>query len=203
MAKTRYTGFTLIEVMISTGILVIISVLMYSVLQNTVSAQAVAEAEELAQTSVRNAMMMMSQEIELAAKADHPALAPPVEAIDVPNANEVTFQIPVNNTGTVWSAPITYRFINEDAEDHEGGGNGVLDEGEDVNEDGILTRHVLRIQEDSQQVVGGANDLSDVRFELNDNGDMLTITVSGTKRTTLRRHDLARATATARVYLLN
>jgi len=203
MKSTHHTGFTLLEVAISSGILVIISLLMYSVIRASVSAQAVAEAEEMAQASARNVLTAMAQEIEVASKFSDPSLTPPLEALTLVSPTEVVFQVPLDGSGAAWSNPITYRYVNEDAGEHEGANNAMLDDGEDLDEDGALTRRVVRIQGDDERIVGGANDISFLQFALSDNNDVLTITVAASKQTDLRRRDLATATASTSVYLQN
>jgi hypothetical protein len=186
------------------AILVVVSLLTFVVMQSSTSAMAVAEAKELAQASVRNAMMDMTAELALASKQSNNALAPPLEALRIVNASEIVFQVPASTSASSYSQPITYRFVNEDTGPGDYAGNARLDEGEDTNGDGALTRHILRIQGQTQRVMGTANDLHSVQFSLSPPAnDVLTITLTASKAVNNRRHDVITATATSRVYLSN
>ena len=197
----RY-GFTLLEMSISMAILVVVSLLTFVVTTSTTSAIAVSQAKEMAQASVRNTLADMTSELALASKKTNAALTPPLQALTVGSSTEILFQIPADSNGVVWSAPITYRFINEDV--GANGGNARLDLGEDTDGDGALSRHIERIQGETRRVVGAANDVSSVQFALNPpTNDILTITVTATKATNNRRQDIISATATSSVYLLN
>ena len=195
-------GFTLLEMSISMAILVVVSLLTFVVTTSTTSAIAVSQAKEMAQASVRNTLADMTSELALASKKTNAALAPPLQALTLVSSTEILFQIPADSNGVVWSAPITYRFINEDV--GANGGNARLDSGEDTDGDGALSRHIERIQGETRRVVGAANDVSSVQFALNPpTNDILTITVTATKATNNRRQDIISATATSSVYLLN
>lgn len=200
---TKKTGFTLVELTVSTTILTVVSALMFLVMQSSTSAIGLAEAKETAQGALRDTLGAMTQELQLASKATNAALVPPLQALQVVNPQEIVFQVPVNSFGTVWSTPITYRFVNEDAGEHEGANNGRLDEGEDVDGDGALTRRVLRIQDGNARPLVPCNDLSSVQFALNATNDVLAIMLTASKATQNRRHDLSCATATSQVYLQN
>ncbi len=197
------SGFTLLELTISMAILVVVSLLSMVVIQSTTSAAAVAEAKEQAQASVRDAMTAMAAELTLASKKENDALVPPLHALAVLSPTEIRFQVPANSNGTTWSTPITYRFANEDTGGSQPG-NARLDSGEDLNGDGALTRHIVRVQGATERVLGAANDISAVVFQLNPPANnTLTITLTATKAVDNRRHDLVTATATSRVYLVN
>jgi len=196
-------GFTLVELTVSMTILTVVSALMFVVLQSSTSAIGLAEAKETAQASLRDTLGAMTRELQLASKTTNPALVPPLQGLQVVNPQEIVFQVPVNSFGTVWSTPITYRFINEDGGTHEGANNGRLDDGEDADGDGALTRRVVRIQDGQERPLAPSNDMSAVQFALNATNDVLTITLSASKPTSDRRHDLACATATSQVYLQN
>ena len=200
--SSSHSGFTLLEVSISMAILVVVSLLTFVVTQSSTSAIAVSEAKEMAQASVRNALADMASELSLASKKSNAGLTPPLEALRVVSPTEIVFQVPSGTSGTVWSAPITYRFVNEDV--GANANNARLDSGEDANGDGALTRHIVRIQGETQRVMGAVNDISNVQFTLNPpTNDMVTITVAATKAINNRRHDLVSATATCTVYLVN
>lgn len=201
-ARRGNAGFTLIEITVSLSILVIVSLLVLTVTQSTTSAVVVSEAKEQAQASLRNALAEMTAELSAASKKTNAALVPALAAIKVVSPTEVTFQVPVSSTGLTWSAPITYRLVNEDV--GSSGGNARLDSGEDKDGDGALTRHIVRIQGNKQSVIGTANDISNVVFALNaPQNDALTITLTATKAINNARRDLVTATATNTVYLVN
>ena len=114
VSKHDAAGFTLLELLVSMAILTIVSMLTFMVTQSSASAAAVAQAKQVAQANVRDAMTAMIAEVQLAAKQGNDALAPPLEALSVVSESEVVFQLPLDDSGTLWSTPITYRFINED-----------------------------------------------------------------------------------------
>jgi len=203
LATRGQEGFTLLELMVASAILVVVSMLTFVVVQSANSGTCVAQAKEAAQASVRDALTAMSAEIQLASKRSNDALVPALEALRIVNASELVFQIPADTLGLVWSPPITYRFVNEDTAPEGVEPNARLDPGEDVDEDGALTRRILRIQGDDVRPIGAANDLSAVQFLLSPNNDVLTISLSATKAVEDRRHDLVRVTATSRVHLVN
>lgn len=202
---SRNQGFTLLELTMSMAILTVVGFLTFVVTQSSTSAAGVAEAKEQAQAAVRDAMNAMAAELQLASKTSNAALVPPLSALAVTpgNPGEVTFQVPLNSTGSQWSSPIIFRFVNED--DHNGVGamNGRLDEGEDTDGDLALTRRVVRVQGGQETPVGAVNDLSSVIFALNPpQNNVLTITLTASKPLS-GRDDQVWATATSRVYLLN
>jgi len=201
----REGGFTLLELMVSMAILVVVSILTFVVTNSTTQAAAVSEAKEVAQAAVRDAMTAMSTELQLASKSSNPALVPPLEAlaVDEDSLDEVTFQIPLNAAGTLWSTPITYRFMNEDDHGGEGAHNARLEDGEDADEDGALTRRIIRIQDGVEEPLGAVNDLSNVMFTLNPTNDALTITLTASRALLDRDTEQVMAQATSNVYLLN
>jgi prepilin-type N-terminal cleavage/methylation domain-containing protein len=202
LRSSEPSGFTLVEMTISMAILVVVSLLTFVVTQATTSAIAVSQAKEMAQASVRNALADMTTELALASKKTNTAFVPQLDALTVVSGAEIVFQVPASSSGTVWSAPITYRFINEDVGPN--GGNARLDDGEDTDGDLALSRHIERIQGETRRVVGAANDISNVQFSLNPpTNDVLRITVTATKAINNRRHDLVSSTATSSVYLTN
>jgi prepilin-type N-terminal cleavage/methylation domain-containing protein len=196
--KKETCGFTLLELTMATAILSVISLLTLVVINSANSTVALSLAKDEVQASVRDVLIAMTMELELASKKSDPALTPALQALTVPNASNVVFQVPAGNTGTIYSQPITYTFVNEDANN-----NGLLNTGEDTNGDGALTRCVRRTQAGATQTIGAANNLSGVQFALNAARDVLTITVSAAVAVNNPRHDLARATASSSVYLHN
>lgn len=205
-------GFTLVELVISMAILTIISVLGVVALQTSTSSVATAESKADVQDNIRDVLAAMSRELQMASKISDDSLTPPLDAVTV-NQNpapgsptELVFQTPTNGSGRNWTRPIRFRFVNEDANE-----NGRLDEGEDLDDDGVLSRRVLRIQDrngdgDTIDVgerapVGGANDLSDVQFVRV--GDVVTITLTAQKLMKGRLTDPVRVSVTTDVYLQN
>lgn len=202
MTSLRNKGFTLIETMIATGLLSVLSLLMFTAVQASINSTRVANAETRVQNNIRETLPDMIREIELGATAETAAGTLGVTGITVFRdgvdmdwgiaGDLVVFQIPLDNAGAAWSQPIQYRFINEDIND-----NGILDVGEDTidaedptadgNGDGILTRCIVREQDiDSngdfdgageRRIIGAANELDDVVFTLNLTGDILTVTL--------------------------
>ncbi len=197
-------GFTLLELAISMAMLLVISLMTLTVLNTANSAMALSQTKDEVQSSLRDVLIEMTMELEQASKKTDSGLTPPLQALTVPNASSVVFQVPVGNTGTVYSQPITYTFVNEDANN-----SGLLDVGEDTNGDGALTRCVRRTQQGSiTRALGSANTLSGVQFSLNvvpvgADRDVLTITVFAAAAVINRRNDLVTATASSSVYLHN
>ena len=217
-------GYTAIEMLISMGILSILSVFVFVALRATMSTMATGTALSYAQSNVRDVLLIMKGEIELAAREADASFnldrlrvlsnGQPVDPDVI--GDEVSFQIPLDLTGTLWSEPIRYQFVNEDLND-----NSLLDGGEDLNDDGALTRRILRLQDlnsdgdtldpGESRIVGGANDLSNVRFSVNANGDVLTVTLDAARPVANTRRNvgaslearLVSSTLTSRVYLLN
>lgn len=201
----NHRGFTLLELTISLAILAVVSLLTLLVTDSSTKTAAVAEGKEGVHAAVRDTLNVLASELQMAAKTTNTALTPPLEAVRVNETDpgEVTFQIPDDSSGQRWSLPITYRFVNEDAGQGAGAENARLDEGEDVDGDGALTRHIVRVQDGEERIIGLANELSAVQFSLSANSDVLTVTLSASKSVNTRRQGLVRATATSRVYLLN
>jgi prepilin-type N-terminal cleavage/methylation domain-containing protein len=199
----KNAGFTLLEMTVSITILVAVSFLMFTAMQVAAGIMAVSDAKEVAQASLRDTLREMERELQLSAKAPNPALIPPLQQLQVVNPSEIVFQIPVNSTGTQWSTPITYRFINEDNGDGSGAHNALLDAGEDTDGDGALTRRVVRIQDGESRPLSPCNDLSAVQFALNPTNDILTTTLTASKANVSRRHDVIFVTTSTQVYLIN
>lgn len=179
-------GFTLMEVMIVAALLSVVGLLAFMAVQSAVSATEVAEAQGTAQVNVAQLVQIMTRELQLASTRADDSLSPPLEPAVLRNNPapgvplELEFQVPTDNTGRNWSTRIRYRYINEDAN-----GNGRLDGGEDLNEDGLLNRRIVRMEDrngdgdaddnDEQVPVAGANNVANATFALN--GNVLTITL--------------------------
>lgn len=197
--RTR-DGFSLLELTISVAILTVVSLLSFVVVRASASSSAVATAKEQAQRCVRGVLDEISREASMASKTTNAALTPKLTALSVTGGNQITFQIPTDSSGLLYSTPITYSFENEDTVVT----NARLDTGEDKNNDGLLTRRVVRTQDAKTSIVGGANDVASITFALNPPAnDTLTITVTSTKAVNDRRHDRITATASTSVHLVN
>ena len=205
-------GFTLLELMISMGILTIVGALGIVAIMASTTAANVARAKTGVQQNVRDVMNALVAEIQLTAKEADDSLDPPLEPLQivenpVPTSPiEVVFQVPVDDTGENWTEPIHFRYINEDVNE-----NALLDGDEDADGDGALTRRILRIEDTNgdgdtddsgeSEIVAAANDLSDVQFELDEN--RLTITLTASRMIGLQRRELVTVSQTNEVYFLN
>jgi prepilin-type N-terminal cleavage/methylation domain-containing protein len=202
MTHLRKGGFTLVETMIATGLLSVLSLLMFTAVQASIDSSRVANAETRVQSNIRETLPDMIREIELAARATTAAGVNGLAGITVfrdgvemdwgISGDLVVFQTPLDNGGVNWSQPIQYRFVNEDVNS-----NSYLDDGEDAidaddptndgNGDGLLTRCIVREQDidangdfegvGERRIIGAANELDDVVFTMNLTGDILTVTL--------------------------
>ncbi|MBI5091496.1 MAG: prepilin-type N-terminal cleavage/methylation domain-containing protein [Candidatus Hydrogenedentes bacterium] len=211
----KSTGFTMLELIISLALLSIVSVLGFAVMAASVKVMGQAATQEVVDTDLRDVINAMRNELELASKTTNAALVPPLSAVAVTNNPvagapiEIAFQKPLNSTGNNWSTAIRYRFINEDAN-----GNGRLDTSEDTDNNRVLTRRIVRIQDmngngstaDAGETtpVGGANDISNVAMALDASRSMLTITLTASRRLS---NDPSRppitGSVTTNIYLVN
>lgn len=210
--KTNQAGFTLLEVVVAAGILVILGWVTFIALTSSVTSAEVASSKSLVIQDVRDLITSMSQELATASKRTDDSLNPRLDAIAVvPNPAagspvEVVFQVPTDMSGRNWSRPIRYRFLNEDAN-----GNNLLDSGEDVDGDRVLTRRIVRIQDldgdgsttgaGETRILGSANNIGDIQFAIA--GDILTITVTATDLVGKSRVNPVRTTVSTNVHLLN
>lgn len=205
-------GFTLMELLISTGILTIICVLSFVALQSSTVALATSNSKSEVQSNLRDTMTAIRNELQLAAKSADATLVPALAATAI-NANpaalcptEIVFQKPRNATGKLWTAAIRFRFYNEDANN-----NGVLDNGEDVDHDRTLSRRIIRIEDKNgdgdtadpgeRAILAGANDLSNVTFALNNN--VVTVTLTSRKFLSGRHDHPVTMTVRSDIYLQN
>ncbi|HPO15671.1 MAG TPA: prepilin-type N-terminal cleavage/methylation domain-containing protein [Candidatus Hydrogenedentes bacterium] len=187
----RKHGFTLLELMMSMGILTIVSLLGFIVLASSTESAELSQVKNEAQASLRDAMAALTSEVREAYTQRTvdpvPPLAPAGAAsITVSSTGDsITYYVPEPTGDATFvraSAPITILYQNEDG---TGGGttNGKLDPGEDTNGDTMLTRRLIRTQGGETTVLGSANDLSLVSFQLiknqnvNDN-NMTTLAVT-------------------------
>ncbi len=161
-------GFSLLELSIATAITVVLSTMCLMGILATASTTKVIERESDCAGEMRSVMGQMSKELQLAATEANTKVNPVVAPITVvSNAttgllDSIVFQIPVTPSTSTWSTPITYRYVNEDKN-----GNAMLDDGEDTDGDGRLSRRLIRRQtvggEVEEALLGSANNLSSVR----------------------------------------
>jgi len=205
-------GFTLLELMIVMALLSVFGILAFVAVSGATEATVLADAKTRTQSDLRQVVLLMSSELQLASKTPNNALTPPLQAVRVNrdiNANspvEIVFQRPLDGSGTNWSRPVRFRFFTEDLNN-----NAILDAGEDVDGDGVLSRRILRLEDlngdgtfdgpGETVQVGTANDLAEVDFQID--GDLITITATATRLVGNRREAPVTSTVTSTVYLLN
>lgn len=184
-------GHTLVEIMVSTAILSIVSLLGFVVLQSSTTSAQLANAKVDVQNHLRDTMAVLTTELRegvtqtTTKKTGAPDGLFPVAVSDEGRA--ITFQMPQPISGEelfAYSTPITFSLENEDAN-----GNGRLDPGEDANEDGALTRRIVRSQDGVTTPIASASTIDFVNFTLLANqvtgvADLTTvqITLRGSKR---------------------
>jgi len=190
------TGYTLLEVALAMSILTIVSLLGFVVLKTSTDSASLANAKGEIQSGLRDVMTVLGSELaeaysERSTEAEPPLSPEGVEAVAVSeDGRAVTFHVPVPSNDSrmvVGSAPITIALENEDAGQGETAGNARLDPGEDTNEDGVLTRQLVRTEGDASRVLGSANCIADVRFNLRPTQGgaprtVLEVELTGTKR---------------------
>ena len=167
----KNAGFTLLELTMAMGVLAFVAVVSLTAVHSSYKTTKLIEDVSESADGVRKALSVLGRELELAATEDDSSLSPAVAAITVQESSgpetplSVTFQVPKDPAAGTWSAPITYRYVNEDLN-----GNALLDSGEDTDQDGVLTRHIVRSTTEngqlSERIVAAANNLSDVDFEI-------------------------------------
>ncbi len=208
----RFQGFTLIELLFSMSLLSIVGLLAFVAVMTSAESAAVASAEDIVQQNLRDTMTLIAMDIPMASKTANEMLdLDAIAVVENPVAGspvELVFQTPLDNQGAQWSTPIRLRFVNEDANS-----NGILDEGEDLDGDGLLTRRLMRIQDRNSNgntsepgeaiPLGSANELSNVEFILNADGNMLTVALSASKQIDPRRISLVTGTLSRQFYIMN
>lgn len=184
-------GYSLLEVMVASTILGVVSLLGFVVLKSSNEAAQLSTAKVDVQNHLRDSMAVMSGELREAVSSETTNRTGAPEglysiAVDE-TGNSVTFQVPEPVAGEeqfAYSTPITYSLVNEDVN-----GNGLLDEGEDANEDGVLTRRIVRTQDGVEVPVASANSIDTVTFQLvanqaTGNRELTTVNIqlTGSKR---------------------
>jgi len=206
------SGHTMLEVMVSTAILTVVSLLGFIVVQSSASSAQLANAKVDVQNNLRDTMAVLASELrEGVTLATTEATGAPENLDPVAVAGEghlIVFQVPVPVAGEAmfaYSTPITFSLENEDAN-----GNGRLDDGEDTNEDGVLTRRVVRTQNGLATPVAGAQNIDDVTFTLlqnqavgNNSLTTVRITLTGSKRYGSGEGKLVNAEMSSNIRLVN
>jgi len=163
-------GYSLLELLIATSILLVISSLSMVVIQSSTESNVMGAAKEQVNADLRGTMLAVTSEVRQAYSQRTVESEPPMAPEDafsvsvLSSGSELRFNVPRPSTTSAVpepSPPITIRFENEDTN-----GNGLLDSGEDGNGDGVLTRRLIRIEGAETRVLGAANNISDVLFAL-------------------------------------
>lgn len=169
--KNSQQGFTLLEVSVAVAIFSIVGLLSFIVLSSSNESAAMAGAKSDVQASLRDTMNALTTEVQsafterLAGTPGADPVAQPITLIN--NGTGLRYHVPDPNK--IWGAhtipgastPIQITFENEDAN-----GNGILDTGEDLNADGVLNRRLVRTHNGVTTILGGANEIEAVTFEL-------------------------------------
>ena len=203
------SGFTLLELTISTALLVIIFSLGLVAMKTSSASVSLNRGKSQLQEEARRLMLVLTQELEQAIKPAPQGTTIPygAKALTIINGGQgIRFQIPANPAFTAFSAPIEYRFQTEDTP-VAGGlfpfGNAWLDPGEDSNNDGILNRNIVRVQGGQTRALGAANSIADATFELLENGNLLRISLVLTAPIGDTRSQLVTYEFQRDIYLMN
>ena len=164
-------GYSLVEVMMATSVLGVVSLLGFVVLMSSTESAQLSTAKVDVQNNLRDTMSVLVSELREAVTAETTELTGAPEdlagiTVD-PEGALVTFQVPEPVEGDAlfsYSTPISFTLENEDTN-----GNGRLDANEDANGDGVLTRRVVRMQDGVETVVASANAIDSVTFTLVEN----------------------------------
>lgn len=217
--KKYYLGFTLIEVSISIALMGIISLLSFLALQSSVKSSTLSYAQNEIDSDLRNTFNELSELVKQAYTEVSTDVTPPVapagaEAIQVTsNGKGLRFfvPVPINNPALVQSSqPILIQYENEDRSSQGTPPNAILDSGEDTNSDRALTRRLVMVQGNNRRVIGSANCISNVEFQLlPDRSDssnaptLLYVFIEGTKRMGPGEGPLIRAELSGTIKLEN
>ncbi len=218
MKKENY-GFTLIEVTISVALMGIISLLSFLALQSSVKSSSLSYVQNEIDSDLRNTFNELSELVKQAYTEVSTNVTPPTapagaEAIRIQNEGRgLRFFVPVhiNTPAFVQSSqPILILYENEDRSIGGTPANAILDNGEDTNGDKALTRRLVMVQGNNRRVLGSANCISNVEFQLlPDRSDstnaptLLYIYLEGTKRMGPGEGPLIRAELSGTIKLEN
>lgn len=151
----KKNGFTLLEILIVTALIAIVSAMSMMAMLSSTEAVQMNQALALIQQDARAIMMEISREVEFAVKQAPTGYSLPagVQGAKVIDDNHsFVYQIPTNEDFSTFSSPITLTFD------------------EDSN-------RIVRAQEDEEKVIGGANSVIQGTFELRDNNTILRVTL--------------------------
>jgi Tfp pilus assembly protein PilE len=202
-------GFTLVEVTMAAALIFILASLGFIAVQTSATAVNVNNGRAILQSEARSIMLELAREVELAIQPVGPGetLPPGAQGLRVQDGGRaIQFLVPVDGTFTLFSAPITFTLENEDTPETQAGsttGNARLDSGEDLNNDDILTRRIVRTQSGITRVIGGSNNVANAVFELLDNNDVLRVTLLLTLPISNRQDQLLRYEVQQDIYLMN
>ncbi len=217
--KKDKQGFTLVEVTISVALMGIISLLSFLALQSSVKSSSLSYVQNEIDSDLRNTFNELSELVkqaytEVSANVTPPTMPSGAEAIQIQNEGRgLRFFVPVPVTTPAFiqsSQPITVLFENEDRSAGGVPANALLDDGEDTNGDRALTRRLVMVQGNNRRVIGSANCISNVEFQLlPDRSDssntptLLYIYLEGTKRMGPGEGPLIRAELSGTIKLEN
>lgn len=184
-------GYSLLEVMVASTVLGVVSLLGFVVLKSSNEAAQLTTAKVDVQNHLRDSMGVMSGELREAVSSEttNRTGAPDglYSVVVDETGGSITFQVPEAVEGEEqfgYSTPITYSLVNEDLN-----GNGRLDPDEDTNDDGVLTRRIIRTQDGVEVPVASANSIDTVTFQLvanqaTGNNELTTVNIqmTGSKR---------------------
>lgn len=206
------SGFTLVELLVTVGLLSIVGLLGFMAMASSGQAMQVAETSGRVQNDLRETLMLMTEELQLAAKTGDDSLDPPLFPVEVKlnpvtgSPMELIFQTPTGNSGRKWTRRIRYRYMNEDTNN-----NAWLDAGEDLDGDLQLTRRFIRIQDingdgdttdpGETRPLGTANAISGAQFTINDG--VVTVSLTASKKPSQTAVHAMEASVTGHIYLLN
>lgn len=196
--KKDKQGFTLVEVTISVALMGIISLLSFLALQSSVKSSSLSFVQDKIDSDLRNTFNELSKLVkqaytEVSANVTPPIIPTGAGVIQIQNEGKgLRFFVPVPVTTPAFiqsSQPITILFENEDRSVGGIPPNALLDNGEDTNGDRALTRRLVMVQGNNHRVIGSANCISNVEFQLlpdrSDTSNSLTLLyvyLEGTKR---------------------
>lgn len=205
-------GYSLVEVMIASSILGIVSLLGFVVLKSSNESVQLTTAKVDVQNSLRDTMAVITEELREAVSSGTTERTGAPEGLFpiavASEGKEIIFQVPVPIDGEAqfeYSTPIRFTLENEDEN-----GNGRLDPDEDENGDGVLTRRIVRIQDGAQTIVASANSIDGVQFTQvanqaagNDRFTTVNIRLSGSKRYGTGEGKLVISEMTSNIRLVN
>ncbi|MCF6286829.1 MAG: prepilin-type N-terminal cleavage/methylation domain-containing protein [Candidatus Hydrogenedentes bacterium] len=205
-------GYSLVEVMMASSVLGVVSLLGFVVLMSSTESAQLTTAKVDVQNNLRDTMSVITSELREAVTTETTELTGAPEdlaAVLVEGGGlNIIFQVPEPTAGEAlfsYSTPISFTLEYEDEN-----GNGRLDDGEDSNGDGVLTRRIVRIQDGATTAVASANSLDSVLFTLvenqaagNTNLTTVNIVLTGSKRYGPGDGKLVRSEMEADIRLVN